>query len=52
MRWPSGPPFSDTFVGDGEGFSVTLSGDAWRRSGGGSDRMVVILLIEAPSPRP
>jgi len=32
------------------GFSVRLVGDAWWRWGGGSDRMVVILLIEAPSP--
>jgi hypothetical protein len=34
------------------GFSVPLGGDARRRSGGGTDRMVVILLIGAPSPMP
>jgi hypothetical protein len=31
---------------------ATLGGDAERRSGGGGDRMVVIVLIEAPSPKP
>jgi hypothetical protein len=34
------------------GLSVTERGDARWRSARSSDRMVVILLIEAPSPRP
>jgi hypothetical protein len=34
------------------GFGVTLGGDALWRWGGEIDRMVVILMIEAPSPRP
>lgn len=33
-------------------FVVTLGGDVGRRSGAGGDRMVVVLLIEAPSPKP
>jgi hypothetical protein len=32
--------------------SATVGGDAGRRWGAGGDRMVVILLIEAPSPKP
>jgi hypothetical protein len=31
---------------------AVLGGDAVRRWGAGGDRMVVILLIEAPSPKP
>jgi hypothetical protein len=31
---------------------ATLGGDVGRGSGAGGDRMVVILLIEAPSPKP
>ena len=33
-------------------FGATLGGDAGRRLGAGGDRMLVILLIEAPSPKP
>ena len=31
---------------------ATVGGDVGRRLGAGGDRMVVILLIEAPSPKP
>jgi hypothetical protein len=32
--------------------SAMLGGDARGRLGAGGDRMVVILLVEAPSPKP